>query len=507
MRDLIKRLGLLLILILATLACTLSAPTPVSWVGTPTALALNATQTAFWSTQAAEQTAYPTLPSPNTPTPFVVTPTPISQPLENGPWLIFPTHDGANLLAFDRDTRTLTNISIPLLANLSDLKSGLSPDGSVLLLRAGSIETLNEFGLYRIENPLEPANQITPLLSIYNQRQIINETGSRQPMALRAILEDNAIAWSGNDHQAVFTAALDSDSSDLYLFDLNKTSLERLTARYTQDIFPFWSEDGTWIMFRETDRLDENGTWRFTAMSALRVPRYDETRFLYLPPAGSTGENVLGWLNSVTFVSSTCKADTCSNLRQVSIEDASTTTLYLGHFSDARLSEQNLAIALLIGEADGIRDGKSPGIYLSASEGAAFTQVVAGSYSDLIWSESGKMFLTSGKSGVLGIKVDGNTLLLNNEMRASFAPNGSWLVGWNSSEDNPGLRLYSSSGHLLQSISSIPIRRVIWQPDSKGLYIVGEEGLYQLKFPGLKPVFITDNVYQGADFQYAWLNP
>jgi hypothetical protein len=506
-REQMKRTWALIGLVLVTLACSLSAPTPAAWSGTPTAEVRNATSTAFAATHAAELTSMPTLPPTKTPTPVGMTPTASTNITSGGPWLIFPAHDGANLLAYDLALGTLTGLDLPPLANLNDLKDGLSGDGKVLLLRAGSIENLNELALYKVTDPNEPIGKVTPLLSIYLQRQIINQVGKRPARAMNAVLEDGGIAWSPKNNQVVFAAALDADSGDLYLLDLVKDKLERLTAKYAQDLSPIWSPGGGWIVFEEAETQLENGDWHFTAVSAFRIPRFDETRFLYLPPSASIGEVFLGWTNAISFLSYTCTEKSCQNLRQVDLETISVKSVYYEHFSEANYAAKSHAIALVLDQKAASMDGKSAGVYFSAYEGAPFTQIMAGDFTNLSWSEAGGMFLVTGKMGVMGIKPERTSITLQNEAGAAFSPNGAWLVGWNDDSLNPGIRLYSANGNYLQTISTDGVRYVTWQADSKGLVMVTDSGIYLVTFPGLQPTLITEDIFLGDGFEMVWLNP
>ncbi len=501
-----KRWVLLLGLVLASLACSLSAPTPVAWSGTPTAQARNATSTAFSMTQAAEMTAMPTLPLAITTTSTPRPSTPTSESVGSGPWLIFPSHDGAKLNAFDIHTQAFTTFDLPPLVNLSDLVAGCSPDGKSLLVRAGSVENLNELALYRIGNPNEPIEKITPLLSVYMQRQVINQAGKRPARALSAVIADDSIAWSGDNRQVVISAALDSDSTDLYLWDGTKDGLERLTGKYTYDLAPQWSPLNDWILFKEADGFEE-GIWKFTAVSAFRIPRYDETRFLYLPPAQTSLEHILGWVNPDSFISYSCTAESCQKLRLVNLESTEIRYLYIGNFSEVSLAPEAYALALIIESSSAPDSGDNAGVYLSAYQGAPFNQIMAGDYGNIEWSEAGKVFFVIGKMGVTGIRLDNSSFNLEKETNALFSPNGAWLVGWNSGESNPGIRLYSATGSLLQSISGEAVHQVVWQEDTRGFLMVTDSGLWQVAFPGLKPKLITDDILQGDLLNMVWLNP
>ena len=360
--------------------------------------------------------------------------------------------------------------------------------------------------MYLLSDPNQPVEKITPLLSLYMQRQVINQVGKRPARALSAVISDGAMNWSADDSQVVMALALDADSSDLYLWDPTQENLERLTARYSNDLSPRWSPKDNWIVFQEAEGLESN-LWQFSAISAFRIPRYDETRFLYQPPAQTSHEHILGWANAITLLSYSCNPDYCQSLRQVDLENVVSRSIYYGAFSEVSFAPDVYALALLVNEAAALKSGTSAGVYLSAYQGAAFSQIMAGDYADLAWSEAGKVFFVRGKMGVTGIRLDNSSFSLENETNALFSPNGAWLVGWNSGETHPGMRLYSANGSLLQSISSEAVKQVIWQKDARGFMMVTGSGLYQVNFPDLQPKLITDDIYQGEVVDLVWLNP
>jgi hypothetical protein len=503
-----KTAGLLALFgcVILSLACSLSAPTPVAWVGTPTAAARAKTQTAFASTKSAEMTAMPTLPPTRTATPYIRTITPMFTHAEDGPWLIYPGRDGTSLHALDMDTGTDVLLDLPPLVSLDDLVDGLSPDGGQLLLRAGQVEVLDELALYALENPHKGASQVSPLLSVLLQRDIISSAGKRAPQALLAVCEEHGIAWTKDGQFAAFTAALDGDSSDIYLYDPAKATAERMTVRYRQNLTPFWSPDNAWLIFQEAVTITSEGAWEITAVSDVSMPHYATTRFLYMPPVGSLGDVMVGWLNDKIFLSYSRGPEGFYNLRQVDLERGKETIVFEGHFSSLAFDPDNKMIALNIDTEDAQANGMYPGIYLSTSGGSPFTQMFSGDFTSLAWSSEGRMFLAAGGRGISGFDAGGSRLTLPNESGLVFSQGQSWLIAWNDANDRPGVRLYTAQGSLLQNVSDIKVSDVIWQPDSKGFYLVSAEGLYQVRFPLLKPVLISTDVYQGEDFHAAWLS-
>jgi hypothetical protein len=112
-------------LLLLSLGCRLSSPTPVAWV--PTATAQLRAQTEIASAQAqATLTAQVTKKPTSTPT--IPPPTPTIA--EDGPWLVFPNQAGTGFYAHDADSGTLIPLNIPPALDPLDLASGISPNES-----------------------------------------------------------------------------------------------------------------------------------------------------------------------------------------------------------------------------------------------------------------------------------------------------------------------------------------------------------------------------------------
>lgn len=495
-------IGLLSILVLS-MACQLSAATPVVWIGTPTAQARAKTQTVIAATQSAFLTSQPTRPPTLTPSPYTRTITPVPTNLEDHSWLLFPAADGTSLHAFGIDTSKDSILNLPPLVSLTDLVDGLSPDGTQLLLRAGRVEELNELSLYSLKNPYEEISIISPLLSVFLQREIVTNNDRRAEQALLGITQKHGVVWTTDGKYAAFTAALDGDSGDIYLYDPKKSLSERMTVRYRQSLTPFWSPDNAWLIFQEAVSIDQETGWKITAVSDVSMPDYDRTRFLYLPPEGSLGDKMVGWLNDKIFLSYSQTPVGNSTLRQVNLEEEKETIVFQGQFSSLEFDPIGKVISLLINKDDAIANKLDPGIYISTTGGSPFKLVLSGEFSSLEWSPEAGLFMAAGGHGVSCFDTNGSKLIIANESNLVFSPGKNWLIAWN--ETKLGVRLYTTQGNLLQTAGNAHIKTAFWQPDSKGFYLVTDEGLYRVLFPLLNPILVTSDVYQGDDFQYTWL--
>ncbi len=68
------------------------------------------------------------------------------------------------------------------------------------------------------------------------------------------------------------------------------------------------------------------------------------------------------------------------------------------------------------------------------------------------------------------------------------------MVAWGTEEGGEsGARLYQSgSGTILQTLTDLPVRGVVWQPDSMAFYLTTEDSIYRVAFPQLSLQFIAD---------------
>ena len=502
-----KWIGLILLLAGVSLACRLTSPTPASWSGTASAEARNATNTAFALTQDAKsgsETQTPT--AAQTPTIETYTPTVKSTAPIDGPWLVYPAVDTSALIAYDLDAKVMIEIPLPAPIIISDLECGLSPDGHMLVVRAGSEFNTDELGIYRIDLPSGTVTQVTPLLSISNQRKLVNEEGSRVFQTLEAVTREDGLAWSPDGHYLAFIAALEYNSADLYVLNLEKDRIERLNGVYSQSATPFWAPGSNWLVTQELGDFNAETGWRSEAVTGLRFPGYDGQNTLYLPAKGSVEEVFLGWANAQSFLSYSRTTTDMTALRQVNVDTLSVGMIYAEAFSQAAFDPVSGALTIVLGETQALDQGKISGIYLRKAESAVFELQQAGAWSSLAW-DPGDVFVASGQQGVSVITPEGDAILLTGESGLSVSPSGNWMIGWGDGDTkDSGARLYQSpSGNLLQSLTDLQVTSVYWQPDSKAFFLLAEGTLYRVAFPGLNLEEVTSGYPAGQPLELVWV--
>ena len=490
---------------LSVLSCQLISPTPASWSGTPTAKIIAATNTAFARTQqaAVDDILIVTL----TPTPTqAILPTPQPTVVVDGPWLVYPAPGGTALHAYDVEAETILEIALPEPIYTADLQSGLSPSGRRLIIRAGSPSTVDELALYEINLPATEVTKRTPLLSLTIQRRIVNQIGTRAFETLEVVTRPDGLAWSPDGRFLAFTAALDNDSSDLYVYDTLNDRIERLNGVFSHNASPFWSPGSQWLVSQELGNVDNTKGWRSEIVSGLRVPGYDDQNTLYTPPPGSTDEVFVGWINSSNFISYSKMVDGPHQLRQVNVDEPSEKFIFEGFFDGVGFDPKSGALAFYISVENAADAGLIGGVYLLQPDSPNFTLLRTGDWERLYWDKGG-LFVAVGSQGVFVFTPTGEGFYLPDEGDVRISPDGNWIIAWGDGTNSlAGARLYQPpSSHPLQTVNEGLVEVVMWQPNSKAFFIHADGVLFQLNFPGLNLQQVKAGFPQEGQFNLVWV--
>jgi hypothetical protein len=498
--------SLVIVLLWAGAACRLTTPTPAWQSGTATAQ--NATDIAAELTQisALDQETITTVVPTLTQTPLSNTAT--SQPPETlkAPWLVYPAPDGTGIHAYNVDTEVILEVTLPEPVYVRDLLTGLSPDGQLLVIRAGSPLNTDELALYQIALPSTEITRLSPLLSLSLQREIVNEGDPRAFETFQAVTLEQGLAWSPDGRYLAFTAALNNNSSDIYIYDTETERVERLNGLYSHSVTPFWSPANDRLFTQQMrDDGDETG-WRSEIVSTLRVTGFGTYSNLYSPGPDSQMEIILGWANAQSFVSYSQTADGPTSLRQVNYVTHSTGFLWGGAFTAGVMDPGSRTIALVLMNTKDSELEVVNGVYLLRPEGASLALQRAGEWDSVTWDPGG-LFIASGLQGMFGFTPDGDSVYLPAESQARVSPNGSWLIGWGDGTRFPaGARLYQrTSGNRLQDLTQLQVEGVFWAPDSRGFFMFAEGVLYHVEFPGLKLVAVNEGWGDTGMIEMIWI--
>jgi hypothetical protein len=496
------------LVVLASLACNLTNPTPAAWALTPTARSQAQTATAY----AADQVN--TLQSPNlvppTPTPTpplaTLTPTPPANGLsKSGPWLVYPAEAGQGLVAFNPDGSQPTRIALPDLVDNSDLADGLSPTGGYLVVRAGLPGSPEGLGLYLLQFPEGRLQKLTSLLTPAIEQQA-KANPAELPDVIRAALAPHALSWSPDGRYLAFIGAVDGLSTDLYVYDLRQHQITRLTSGSNQAAIPFWAPDDLWIITQEMEHYTSQG-WKVSAVYAASV--FNSKIFkLYSPPEASQGEVFLGWTQPLALVAYSKSPDGGFGLRQVEIEKLIEHPIFSGPFQELAYDPQshNLLVRLSMPPQDDL-DLPTPGIFMRSLEDPVLHLVNSGDWAGLNWQPAEQRFAAHGSQGALFVSVTKGTLILPGEGQATFSPNGTWLAAWDAGLPGvpAGIRLYQGAGQLLQTIATGAVSFLAWQPGSGGFFYISGGHLGLVTFPGLQSTTLENIPALHSGYTPVWV--
>ena len=505
----VQILWIITLILAAGMACQLTSPRPASWAGTPTAEArmteIALTQAAFRGE--ADYVFTPTLPTiavEETPTP---TSTPTPQMTSNGPWLIYAAANGAGLGAYDIHARVTHEISLPEPIIADDLVKGYAPDGSALILRAGSVLNADELSLYQIDLPSFEVSRISSLLSITLQRQVVNQEGTRALEALTTVTRPDGLAWSPDGRFLAFTAALNNENSDLYIRDTLNNRVNRANRYLTQNASPVWAPNSQWLISQELELNRFTDDWRAASVSGLIMPSFINQDDIYSPPPDSREEVFVGWRNIETFISYSLTAEGPKLLRQVTLDKLRESMIYEAPFKQVAFDPDSGILAFVLSQDSAVSQGMSGGIYRLLPDSTLFHFQQGGNWDNLIWDPAG-MFVAFGSQGVVMFTPDGESLFLPGQGNARLSPNGNWLIAWGDGQKSTsGARLHqSNSNHPLQTLLDGRVESVFWQPDSMAFFIQSEGVLYYFVFPGLRPIEIADGLPLDSPLEWLWVD-
>jgi hypothetical protein len=317
---------------------------------------------------------------------------------------------------------------------------------------------------------------------------------------LEVVTMPDALAWSPNSRYLAFSAALDNQTSDLYIYDSVNRRVTRMNGLPTHNATPFWGLDNSRLVSQELGRTGFEGGWRAENVTGVNVPEFDNQNTLYVPISKSQGEVFVGWLNAQTFISYSLTSDGPSRLRQVNIDTFNYSVIQEGSFEAAALDPASRTLAMILNSGNGMSQGVVEGIYLFQLGDVDFQLLRGGIWNDLSW-EPGGMFIASGPQGLFAFNPAGETMVLPDEVWADLSPIGNWMIAW-----GDGARLYQPpSIYPLQTLTENQVETVFWQPDSKGFFIQSEGALYSLRFPGLSFDLVEDGFSTETPMQMAWI--
>lgn len=411
-----------------------------------------------------------------------------------GPWWVFSTQDG--LFATNPDGSGLTQFYFDPINSPWARQMLVSPHGGFLAYLAGesydATLRINEF-------PYRTLITDTPLLSYRDELDMD---------AMRAIVEQQSMAFSPDGRSLAFMGVIDGPTSDLYLYSLDNYKITRLTDGPSQAYQPVWSPDGKYIVhtgvksFGSGAGLSMAGIWASDAETGEAISLYD--------PSSSGSERIIGWVDNQTFVVYSWEIMCGSeNLRTFNIETKESTALWAESFRAVAYDPVNKVAVLISNDGECSPDAGS-GLFLIPTNGNAPFRFLEYPGSQVIWSKEAELFLVSGDSGSWVIAVDSNGQFIDLDQPEgaqgfpAVAP-GTRDLAWTGDSLWVG-SLLGSIDHPPLVIFDEPVYSVTWTPDGESVIFFADSGLYTARQPDFAPILIAEGLDNRNGYS-DWLIP
>jgi hypothetical protein len=420
-------------------------------------------------TETTEPTAASTevIPQGPTMTPLAVPLARQGLPSEEGPWLLFTAggelSQSANLFIVNADGSGRNPLAVGLFPSL---QIEINPGGdrfAYVMPASKSPDQIPHLIIRRI-----PGGELETDIALISEDmwQILSEQETLRDQILTALNGVDAFEWSPHvgGHYLAFSAALDNPKLDLYRFDTWSNNIRPLTAGPNHRTQPFWSPDGEWILHLEVENFGDGEDWDVAAMSAVSFDGSDSRR---LYDIGGNRQVLVRWMNDNTFLVSEISSSGPRDLLRAKLGGGVPSAMYQGPVVDpAKMSFDDLQTVVAFCLRD---EGVAQGVYFFNIAEAVSDLVQPGLCRSVEWWQGKGVFIANGEEGTAFIRRTGEIVKEMDEVvdPVALSPDGQWMASYGES----GATLYTHIGVLIREIVADPVGRVLWRPDSTGMFI------------------------------------
>lgn len=293
--------------------------------------------------------------------------------------------------------------------------------------------------------------------------------------------------WSPDGRSLAFAAVQDGDSADVYLYEVLRDEVHRLSDEPEQAVVLGWSPDGEWVLYSEAYGFEDDEFGYFPIMVRAVSTRSGERRDLFEPISGLRIA-VVGWLSAseVALVAVDDYVEELIELVSADLNSGEIKILYDGILRSVALDPQSGALALNLVADPALGDGMAimrPG----EAPTAVADPLGAQSWGVVGWIPELGRFFAESQAAALAFTPDGAPAgIFDSEGCLPIpSPDGRWLAfgpcqaGWFA---RAGLRVYTPAGELVAEVEQDLVEAAVWEPESEGLhYLMYEEDGLVLK--------------------------
>ena len=303
------------------------------------------------------------------------------------------------------------------------------------------------------------------------------------------------IKWSPNGRYLAFPAALEGDSSDLYIYDSGGGNIRRLTTGPDHVGPIWWSPDGSTIIMSE---ISKDGGYPYVSSVWAVSLRDGDIKLLYSLD-DPYPQGLLGWLDNDRFITfgGTSLANALDlpaiDLRLVDKVTGKVTLLFNGGVMMVSLDQAHETVVVLAWD----------GIYLISTSNPE-PELMKGIIHMPWWDDEVGLFVAdepceNDPTGRKAFDYKGEWQCVHREMpeESLSSPVGKWQVIL---QDGFWLK---SNEQTVQVVTEIPTQ-IIWRLDSQGLFFIANYVLYYTPLPNVN-VTMVDKYPGGDTIDYQWV--
>jgi hypothetical protein len=456
----------------------------------------------------------------------IVTSTPYPPLSTKGPYLAYMVTmpaGGHSLTILDADASGRAIIPIPEDFSVGKLSAALSPDGEWLAFHTGSARTSDspdpsDLTLKLMHLPDQEVITVARLLSpdypanFKRAARFLTDTDplrfGSDPATTQASIEElfimgiKGIEWSPDSRYLAFAGEMDGPTSDLYTYDTQTGTINRLTDGYGQMTGEIsWSPDGRWIMHMATNDPPGEG-W----MSNVYTVRADGGKAKDFGAA----TYFRGWVAADTFrLSDSANGIGDYGLRDINVETGNITSLWSESFNDYTTTLEDGSMAVCGGSYAG--DDLPFGVYLLSKDGHREDIMPTEDCYQVAYRgrEAHRFVVADRDTGVSGISNDGIIEKISSRFgRMQLSPDYRWLllINGRANGDMHTIELYDENDNFVRELTTMQPDVVFWRPDSIGVYFAISQQLYYISIPDGEPTLVDSNLvlsqWWNADFQW-----
>jgi hypothetical protein len=261
-------------------------------------------------------------------------------------------------------------------------------------------------------------------------------------------------------------------SSDLYLYNIESESIQRLTGGLEQVQWIEWSPDGELIFQSSTNEQGPGNPQTYYSLS----PQGDLLRTIFSSQVGGTG---LGWVNETEFAFySTLDSPSPNRLTHVDVISGARTTIWEGPFRAFAFdpSQGVRLFSVLAAQGDDLETGLYRRI---AGREADRIADFAPEQVDYVGMRNARFLIQSTHEGTLqSIDQAGELKLLRQRIGWTpiVAPNRNILALIHPLET--GILLYDREGEWIEISFEHPVDLLVWRADSQAFFFVSRGELF-----------------------------